>query len=85
MKSSEKIYLYRDFAAVLYLSEAHSPSHEPIPLPLTHCTVYVYKVYLFTNSGRRVGGKINQREYLRGNISQSWLENTHRTDFISSL
>ncbi len=59
MKSSEKIYLYRDFAAVLYLSEAPSPSMNPYPPP-SH-TVYAYKAYIFTQ-GRGGGGRVNQRE-----------------------
>ncbi len=32
-----------DFAAGVYLSETQNP----VLSPLTHCTVYVYKVYLF--------------------------------------
>ena len=35
----------------------------------------MYTVYLFTLGGGS-GGELNQREGKRGNISQSWVENT---------
>jgi hypothetical protein len=61
----------------------------PYPPPLTHCAVYVYKVYFFTQES---GGELNQREGERGNRgeyrSQSWVENTNMTECtqeISSL
>jgi hypothetical protein len=31
------------------------------------------------------GGELNQREGEKGNGSQSWVENTNTTDYISSL
>jgi hypothetical protein len=65
MSSSKIIYLLRDFAAGVYLSETHN--HIPPPL-LTHC-IRVY-IYLFTQ-GRGGGGDLNQSEGGRGNISQS--------------
>ncbi len=55
MSSSKKIDLARDLAAGVYLSEAQNPIHP------THCSVYVYKVYLFTQ-GRGKGGVLNLRE-----------------------
>jgi hypothetical protein len=55
-------------------TEPHSP-------PLH--TVYVHTVYQFTQ-GRGEGGELNQREGERGNSSQSWVENTNMTDYISS-
>jgi hypothetical protein len=44
-------------------------AQNPIPLPLTHCTVYVYIVYLFIQ-GRR--GGLNQREGERGNYESTY-------------
>ncbi len=60
MSSYKKIDLLRNFAAGVYLSEAQNP----IPPPPLH-TVYVYKVYLFSQ-GREEGGELNQREGLEG-------------------
>jgi hypothetical protein len=77
MSSSKKIDFWRDFAAVVYLSEAQDP------IPPLH-TVYMYAVYLFTQ-GTGEGGELNQREGERGNGSQSWVENTNMIDCISSL
>jgi hypothetical protein len=51
MSSSKKIYLYRDFAAGVYLSEAQNP----IPSPLH--TIRVYSILIHTG-----GGGLNQRE-----------------------
>jgi hypothetical protein len=48
MSSPNKIYLYRGFAAGVYLSEAQKPI-----TPLH--TVYVYTVYLFTQSHKEGG------------------------------
>jgi hypothetical protein len=42
-----RIYLERDFAAGVYLSEAHNP----IP-PLTHC-IRVYSILIHTGKGER--------------------------------
>ncbi len=38
----------------------------------------LYSIYLG-------GGELNQREGEKGNSSQSWLENTNMTDYISGL
>ncbi len=47
-------------------------------------TVYVYAVYLFTQR-RGEGGRDEPERRLRGNSSQSWVEDTNMTDCISSL
>jgi hypothetical protein len=52
MSSSKKINLSSDFAAGVYLSEAHNP----VPPPPLH-TVFVYTVYLFLQ-GREKGGRV---------------------------
>jgi len=36
-------------------------------------------VYLFIQEGEGAGGELNQREGVRGNSSQSWVENTNMT------
>jgi hypothetical protein len=46
MSSSKKINMSSDFAAGVYLSEAHNP----VPPPLTHC-VRVYSVLILTGKG----------------------------------
>ncbi len=66
------MYLERDFAADVYLTEAQ----KPIPPPLTHC-IRVYNTYSHVEGG---GGELNQREGERGNSSQSWVENTNMAD-----
>jgi hypothetical protein len=53
------------------------------PYPLTHC-IRVYSILIHPEKGGR-GGELNQREEERGNSSQSWVENTNMTDFITSL
>jgi hypothetical protein len=58
MWSSTKIYLYRDFATGVYLSEAQKPIHPP---PLH--TVYVYTVYLF-KQGRGGRGRVEPERRL---------------------
>ncbi len=68
-----------DFAAGVYRSEAQNP----IPPPLTHCIVYT--VYLFAREGGQGRRELNQREGERGKSSQSWVENTSISDYISSL
>ncbi len=61
MSSSKKIYLYRDFPAGVYLSEAQNP----IPPPLH--TVYVYTVYLLLfNTWKRGGGRVEPERRLEG-------------------
>jgi hypothetical protein len=47
MSSSKRVYLLKDFAAGLYLSEAQTP-------PPPKCSVYVYTVYIFRHG--RGGG-----------------------------
>jgi hypothetical protein len=69
--------LQRDFAAVVYLSEAQNPVQPPPPLQ----SVYVYTVH----TGKGGGGDLNQREGERGNSSPSWFKNTNVTDCTSSL
>jgi hypothetical protein len=66
-------------AAGVYLSEAQNP----IPPPPLH-TVYLYTEYFFTQ-GMRGGVEIEPEWKLRGNSSQSWVENANMTDIISSL
>ncbi len=42
MSSSKKIYLYRDFKAGVYLSEAQNPIHTPRAAYTLYVHVYVY-------------------------------------------
>jgi hypothetical protein len=64
--------------AGVYLSEAQNP----ITPPLTHC-ICVYSIrYLFTQERGGTGGELNQREGVRGNSSQSWVENTNMTSSL---
>jgi hypothetical protein len=58
MFSSKKIYLYRDFAAGVYLSEAPSPPLTPYSFPFYS----LYTCILYNNSHRKGGGEANQRE-----------------------
>jgi hypothetical protein len=57
MSSSQKIYVKRDFAAGVYLSEAPE-SHTLFSYTLYAC---IYTVYLFTQ-GRGGGGRIVEPE-----------------------
>ncbi len=59
MSSSETIYLYRDFAAGVYLSEAPSPAMTPYPPPLPRIHVLYYLYTYYWGGG---GGGENQRE-----------------------
>jgi hypothetical protein len=64
---------------VFYLSEdLPPPPYNPHSPPLTH------NILIHTEKRER-GGRANQRVGLRGNSSQSWVENTNMTDCISSL
>ena len=67
MSSSKKIYLKRDFAAGVFLSETPSPPTRPPPLH----TLYVYTV---------IGGK---GELTREKVRGGKVENTNMTDRIS--
>ncbi len=58
----------RTLRQVFYLSETPPLLWPHIPRPPLH-TVYVYTVYLFTHG--MGGGRANQREGERGNITQS--------------
>ncbi len=55
--SSAKNYLYRDFAAGVYLSEAQNP----IPPTLTHC-MRLYNLLFHIGKEGMDGGELNQRE-----------------------
>jgi hypothetical protein len=57
--------------------------HHPPP-PSHTLSVYTHYTVLDTGKGGR-GGDVNQREGLRDNSSQSWVENTNMTDCLSSL
>jgi hypothetical protein len=62
MSSSKKIYLCRDFAAGVYLSETQNP----IPPSLTHC-IRVYSVsVLYTYSHREGRGGVQPDRRLEG-------------------
>ncbi len=67
----------KDFAAGVYLSDAQNPI-----APYT-----LYTCILYTNSHRKGvrGGELKQREGVRDNSSQSWVENTSMTECISCL
>jgi hypothetical protein len=62
-----------------YLSHAQNP----IPLPPSY-TLYmcIQYTYLFTQGS---GGELNQREGVRGNSSQSWVENTKMKNDLQSI
>jgi hypothetical protein len=63
-----KIYLQRDFAADVYLSESKN-THAYLP-PYTLYSVHVYIYSIFTNTGKGEVVELNQREgERRGNIS----------------
>jgi hypothetical protein len=81
MSPSKKIYLLRDFAEGVCLSEAQNPIP---PLPYTLHTCIQYSILIHTGKGEG-GGGLNQREVERGNSSQSWVENINLTDCISAL
>ncbi len=58
MSLSKQIYLSRDFAAGVYLSEAQNPIPPPL---LTHCNVYTVT---YSHMEAERGGELNQREGL---------------------
>ncbi len=71
MSLSKKIDLYRDFAAVVYLSEAHSPPMTPLPPSLAHC-MRVYCILIHEGKG---GGRELTREKVRGaTVHKTWLK-----------
>jgi hypothetical protein len=53
------------------------------PPPPSH-TLSVY-IVLWHGEGGEGWGELNEKEGLRGNSSQSWVENTNMTDCISRL
>ncbi len=59
-----------------------------IPPPPLHTCILVRVYSIFIHTGKRGwrggGGELNQRKCKRGNISQSWVENTNMNDCISS-
>jgi hypothetical protein len=55
-------------------------TQHPHPLQATNCLYIMY--FDFGKGGR---GEVKKREGYRGNSSQSWVEKTNMTDFISSL
>ncbi len=79
MSSSKKITCKETLRQMFYLSEAQNPIFPALR------TVYVYTVYCTYSDREGGGGKLNQREGSRGNISQCWVENTIMTDCISIL
>jgi len=69
MSSSKRIYLKRDFAAGVYLSEAQNP------MPPLH-TLYVYTLYLFAQGrGERWTREKGRGEtvYKAGSKQPTWL------------
>ncbi len=76
MQNLKKLTCKRDFAAGVYLSEAQDTIHPP---PLTHCE------YTYSHKEDGEGGELNQREGDKCNSSQSWVENTNMTHFISRI
>ncbi len=79
-----KIYLYRDFATSVYLSEAQNP----IPLPPYTLYTCIHSILIDTGKGGE-GWELNQREGERGNReeyrSQSWVENTKITEWTQEI
>jgi hypothetical protein len=74
MLSSKKIYLERDFASGVYLSEAQSP----VPPHALYTCIQKYTVLIHAEEG----GVLNQREGERGNRGEyrsQWVENTNMT------
>jgi hypothetical protein len=69
-----------DFAAGVYLSEAQNP----IPPPPSY-TLYLCIQYTFSHREGGSGGELNQREGVRGNRSQSWVENTIMKNDLQSI
>ncbi len=65
----KKIFLYRDFAAGVYLSEAQNP----VPPPP------------YTQGRWEEGESWTREKGERGNSSQSWVKNTNMNGCISSL
>jgi hypothetical protein len=70
-----------DFATG-YLSETQNPI--PHPPPSLH-TMYVYTIYTYSHGKGGRGRDLDKKEGQRGSSSQSWVENTNKTDCISSL
>jgi hypothetical protein len=62
MSSSKKSNLESDFAAAIFLPEAHSSPRIHPPLPPLNTVTYMY-LYLFTQGS---GGVLNQVEGKRG-------------------
>jgi hypothetical protein len=77
MSSSKKMYLQRDFAAGVYLSEAQNP----IPYPPYTLYLYVYTLQYTYSNRRRVETKrrIERQQFTKLG------RNTNMTDCISSL
>ncbi len=67
MSSSKQIYLLKDFAADVYLSEVPSP---PMTSYLPPYTMYTY----LHREGGRGGGALIREKVRGGNSSQSWVE-----------
>ncbi len=66
--SSKKLTCVRNIAAGIHLPEAQNP-YTP------HLYTLLHTAYMYIHTGK--GGELNQREVLRGNSSQSWIENTN--------
>jgi hypothetical protein len=70
--------MLREFATGVHLPETQNliPPPHNVPIPYIYSILYcIGRYFLHTEGGR--GREMNQKESLRSNSSQSWVENTN--------